>query len=71
MLREKRKWRTHERESTDARHGGGSSRILGVSSGTLDVYGVRPSGFISSGLSFGDSGWLSILRDPGGTTGYI
>ncbi|MFC1820907.1 hypothetical protein ACFLZG_07495 [Thermodesulfobacteriota bacterium] len=27
MLREKRKWRPHKRESTDARHGGGLTRI--------------------------------------------
>ncbi len=26
MLREKRKWRPHERESTDARHGDGVTR---------------------------------------------
>ena len=26
MLREKRKWRTHKRESTDAGHGGGPTR---------------------------------------------
>jgi hypothetical protein len=27
MLREKFKWRTHENESTDARHGGGAASI--------------------------------------------
>ena len=26
MLREKRKWRSHERESTDAEHSGGPTR---------------------------------------------
>jgi hypothetical protein len=26
MLREKRKWKTHERESTDAAHRGGAAR---------------------------------------------
>jgi hypothetical protein len=27
MIREKFKWRTHENESTDARHGGGAASI--------------------------------------------
>jgi RNA-directed DNA polymerase len=27
MLREKLKWKTHERESTDTSHGGGATRI--------------------------------------------
>jgi hypothetical protein len=44
MLREKFKWRSHEKESTDARHSGGSS----CSSVEGSVMGLERRGWVSS-----------------------
>ena len=61
MLREKRKRWSHKRESTDAGHGGGTTRTnmanmftigpLGLSSGLSD--GTCPKDVQSGGLHFG------------------
>ena len=42
MLREKRKWRSHERESTDAEHSGGPTR----SSVEISVIEMEPRGWL-------------------------
>ncbi len=42
MLRETLKWRSHEGESTDARHGGGVAR----SSDEVPVMGMERRGYI-------------------------
>jgi hypothetical protein len=42
MLRGKRKWRSHERESTDAEHSGGPTR----SSVEISVIEMEPRGWL-------------------------
>lgn len=63
MLREKRKWRPHERESTDARHRGGAAR----SSVEVSVMEIEPRGCIvrfSSERSTGDGRNLLVKAKP-------
>jgi hypothetical protein len=56
MLREKSKWRTHEDESTDAEHRGGTARM----SDEVPVMGMEQRGCV---ILF----WTWVNRLPGGT----
>src|SRR3954464_11014958 len=61
MLREELKWKTHEGQSTDARHRGGWAR----SSVEVPVMGMERRGPITL---FSSSGQLSDGEEPGGET---